>query len=1073
MLIVDIVQTLLNLECPELPDGPGTPLRAVAYSPITAAFATQGYWVQSDLLDKLLGTHLQLWAPLLYVMAVIGGLIGVALGTPPRNYIWFFMGPGIYSWLIGTHIEVKGVRWALPCVSDADTLRKFQSTVWKLAEVGLANSNRARIDTARGMDPGITRSLEPEGTVFVANAFLLFDELVSSSVFGMMRWSGAFNLVSGSSTGGSDTNIPELPSLPAGIPPGVIWSLYADKKWPALEEITAAKADNENFRDAFANFFVMCGDPLRKIFRTEAIMAAGATKGRRIPSSVLKCEAANGDADCSPPWRTYQSASSALSVNWVPYPPSLKNVVDSSLRDVGDWSGDSLNEELTAEYLNCERYLFLLMQSLRIEAAFKYHGLWNSVVPELLPEDIDLSNVSNSSNGYLGEDLLVSTLFYGWDIRKNRSWTNAYIESDSGSLLDINERREFAYNLILLHLFRNEYKMVPEIAKVRETNDEKMTSNVELALKTTQSANKFSELYTWSLMLPYVQGSLLYFLAIAYPFACVLIVVPGWHKSVFTWMSFWAWAKMWDLGFALVKSIERTVWAMTSHGGNVRFLSDRVYQMTEGGGRVVWDMCRGDSDPTCPLPIFKLIPSVGGAPAGIGDFDFDPDGSNYERMLQGMWYLFDQSLLMTKALNLDLANSYYIFIMAGLYMAVPAVTGQLVLGARAGASSMVNSMIGGAASEAGRAASAGVQGDLSMKLRSNAATVKQSSKALAAASEGFAAQAFGYSVKALEEARAGSEAGAANAGIGRAQTQLQNGREWGLALARATGAGLHTVADGVKGYNGIRPAGGDDPNNLTPSGGGSGAGTPTGAKGALWGAAGGAITTAEAGYNAAVGSDFYDAHKELSAQQAGLGIREYQGGANNAQLKTAESNMSQYADFASEQKAWQLQNAFANQVGAWSSALGIQTSNVDPGPKSTNMTGMAMSGMLRAGNESGKDTKAGAPLWWTDWNRNNETGSGHRAGTEGSVNALTQHYCPAATRDSFRTGVGGTSWATSHPLVSGGAPTVANGQAAPDPGKLQMAGNGVARMTSPAADQAPMSGGPSVSPPKAAQQKNP
>ena len=163
-IIIDIVQGLVDLQCAAAPDdGPGSPLRASAFSAITAAFATQGYWVQADVLDRLMFSDLQLWAPLIYILAVIGGLVGVALGAPPKTYMWFFMGPAIYSWLIGTHIDVKGVRWAMPCVGNAEVLRNFQSKVWELSEVGLANSNTARI-----LGPnlaGISRNAEPRADV--------------------------------------------------------------------------------------------------------------------------------------------------------------------------------------------------------------------------------------------------------------------------------------------------------------------------------------------------------------------------------------------------------------------------------------------------------------------------------------------------------------------------------------------------------------------------------------------------------------------------------------------------------------------------------------------------------------------------------------------------------------------------------------------------------------------------------------------------------------------------------------------------------------------------------------------
>lgn len=988
MLIVDIVQSFLDLQCAVPPtDGPDSALRASSYSAITAALATQGYWVQSDILEKLLFSDLQLWAPLIYVFAVIGGLVGVAIGSPPRNYMWFFMGPAIYSWLIGTQIEVKGVRWTMPCVGDPQILRVFQRKVWELAEVGLVNTNQARIlgPTAAG----ITKSSEPRAWVSVSSAFLWFDELMSSTTGALMRWSGLYNLETAS--GSADTNIPDLPTPSInGVPLGVMWSLYADVKWQALEEITSASIDSPDFRDAFSTFFVACGDPLRATFRVEAMMAAAASKGRRIPRTVITC--GNND-NCGQLDRTYYEASTRLEEYIVEMPVSLKNVVATSLSDAGSWPsvpGDvppdfmgppapvsSLDRVKTGDSINCKYYLFLLMQALRVEAAFRYHGLWNGIVPELIPD------AGVTPDDTAREQMLISSLFYGWDIRRDRTWSDAFAVDSDGTLLNLEERQRFAYNLILAHLFRNEYMLTKEIAPIRQTNAEKTQYNVELALRTTSAKGKFSELYTWSLMLPYLQGALLYFLAMAYPFACVLVVVPGWHKAVFTWMSFWAWAKMWDIGFAVVKALERSIWAMTSQGGNVKYLSDRVVSLDTYVGRSDWVACRANSDPLCPIPMFELT-----GPGGVVNFA-EPLSSN-DGAMKAAWYLFDQGLVMSKALNLDLANSYYIFIMAGLYMSIPAVTGQLVLGARAGASSMVNSMIGGTASDASRAASSGVQGDMSMKLRSNAATIAQASEAKAMAAQGFAAQALGYSTKGLEEGRAASEAQAMSGAIGRVMGQNQNAMQ----MREAAGRYAQALANGVTGIAKSRM--GQPGDTLPPDqqGGGGGGGGAGG-----WGGTGIATTEAavslgmaESNYQGA--SDFYGASNAYAAQQAGLGIREFAGNSNAAQLRTAEGNMGRYADFSAKQAAWHDRNAFANQVGGWSSALGIQTGNVDPGAKPTDMVGMAMGGKLRT--HDGQNV-AGGHAWHVDWS----TKTGHRAGTASAADNLNTNYGSAAVRGAY------------------------------------------------------------------------
>jgi len=335
------------------------------------------------------------------------------------------------------------------------------------------------------------------------------------------------------------------------------------------------------------------------------------------------------------------------------------------------------------------------------------------------------------------------------------------------------------------------------------------------------------------------------------------------------------------------------------------------------------------------------------------------------------------------------------------------VTGQRVLGARAGASSMVNSMIGGTASDASRAASSGVQGDMSMKLRSNAATIAQGSEAKAMAAQGFAAKALGYSVKGLEEGRAASEAGAGIAGLGRIEKQLGNSRDTKQAQFRAATASGATVGDLFKanGNWSAAQAAIDNAKNGTPlpgannGPGGPGSNAPTKTAVAADGAKS-VFGAADAIYAADLTDDMGRTSRGLNAQAAGLDMRSFEANANAAQLRQAEGNMGRYADFSAKNAAWHDRNAFANQVGGWSAALGIQTGNVDPGAKPNDMTGMAMSGMLRTSD--GKNA-AGGHAWHLDW-----TAGGHRQGTSDAKSNLDSNYGGAAVYNSYVGGVFGS-----------------------------------------------------------------
>lgn len=75
-----------------------------------------------------------------------------------------------------------------------------------------------------------------------------------------------------------------------------------------------------------------------------------------------------------------------------------------------------------------------------------------------------------------------------------------------------------------------------------------------------QSRGLMQGIFTYALSLPYWQGTILYFLSVAYPFLTVLVLLPG-RAGAFMYMPlFWLWAKSWDVGFALVMVLDKILW---------------------------------------------------------------------------------------------------------------------------------------------------------------------------------------------------------------------------------------------------------------------------------------------------------------------------------------------------------------------------------------------------------------------------------------------------------------------------------------------------------------------------------
>ena len=67
-------------------------------------------------------------------------------------------------------------------------------------------------------------------------------------------------------------------------------------------------------------------------------------------------------------------------------------------------------------------------------------------------------------------------------------------------------------------------------------------------------------IFSWSMHLPYWQGVLLYFLAAIYPFAALVVLVPGRAMSFLNLPLAWLWVKSWDVGIAAVMVFDRVLW---------------------------------------------------------------------------------------------------------------------------------------------------------------------------------------------------------------------------------------------------------------------------------------------------------------------------------------------------------------------------------------------------------------------------------------------------------------------------------------------------------------------------------
>lgn len=77
-----------------------------------------------------------------------------------------------------------------------------------------------------------------------------------------------------------------------------------------------------------------------------------------------------------------------------------------------------------------------------------------------------------------------------------------------------------------------------------------------------QTRGLLQGIFSYAVNLPYWQGVLLYLLAVAYPFLTVLVLLPN-RATAFLYLPLgWLWVKSWDIGFAVVMILDKTLWNM-------------------------------------------------------------------------------------------------------------------------------------------------------------------------------------------------------------------------------------------------------------------------------------------------------------------------------------------------------------------------------------------------------------------------------------------------------------------------------------------------------------------------------
>jgi hypothetical protein len=444
--------------------------------------------------------------------------------------------------------------------------------------------------------------------------------------------------------------------------------------------------------------------------------------------------------------------------------------------------------------------------------------------------------------------------------------------------------------------------------------------------------------------------------------------------------------------------MEKSLWAMMGNNSNFAAVARRVLEMGAKYG-TIGVSCPNGGGVNQHFSGNALAAAAGGLGAaaappvcavaqvcarGTGNntanLDCSGAGSVGDALMPATYGLLDQALTVASSANLDLSGSYYLYIMAALYFAIPAITGQVVLGAKAGTSSLVQGAVSAVAERAGNAAQQGYTGAMASFAASNSHSVAAAAYQGSLLKSGAALQALDAGNRKMDADRDNVFMSETAKGLSR-MGQASELRARSAEVVRK----FYDAAAPDKPYTGVRktsengatrvgraPAEGDFSSYSSP---GALMSTADGVR-RVFGAVGGRL-----GYSGLshAGNRLFTAAEEANRRYAHavdiagrvMNNESYMAGrrgveanfraqgyeANQAWdsagarflgegMGVAQQRMGAFGRHQAELAAWEAKNRFASDAASQATILGMNPGSLAPGPKPLDHDGLAMSGQL-------------------------------------------------------------------------------------------------------------------------------
>lgn len=570
---------------------------------IGAALETAGYYYQSWLIDAMGTPFASAMGSLLYIVAVLIGIISYVLMGEYKFSVWLLLGPGLFYFCLFDRTDTAGSDWQFGG-EPRDRAQLEEQVIEQLK--GVDKPYQPKISRVFAYFNALV-STTVSSLVDFLNAdrkeadkkFLIRAQLYTSMASPVVQEAGFRMLVQRGFLAECNKVLEKAQEMAEPANRGVIVKDPENEgqdieKQELLGREYAALVERRHIR--LKNLEAKYLASLRTDYGELFDMVVVSSIDDEIANMRSLCYEAGAKAECKAP-------ANSVTEDYLPEVEQKEQATSEMLAPYADKSG-AINpdtpkgEEVKGALEKKAQEDADFYRAIQAEV-FSCRDIWNFVYAGLHRETkriAEKKQAESKAKGISEESTL----------EEFKRFTNQ--DSPLGIARFIAKhlfRAEFNKRSIsaLMAPYEQHTDMAQQLALPPESN---ASATERMRVKNREYDSRMRAMVS-AATLPYYQGLGLYLLSIAYPFFCFLLIIPGKHQGFFLWFVLWAWLKCWDLGFAIVMLLDDILFSLFVTNMQSVTTSESL-QLSPDLPIAIWSM--REMDPTFNLATYYNIIAV-------------------------------------------------------------------------------------------------------------------------------------------------------------------------------------------------------------------------------------------------------------------------------------------------------------------------------------------------------------------------------------------------------------------------------------------------------------------------------